>query len=188
MDATPASLLERVRDPADQEAWGRLVQLYTPLIFYWGRHCGLQEADAADLTQDVFATLFQKLPGFTYDRHKSFRGWLHTLTVNHWRDRQRRIATRPVPGDDAHLLEVASPPDMSALEDHEYHQHLLGRALEMIRADFQPATWQAFWDQAVVGRAAAEVAAALGVSLATVYGARCRVLSRLRQELQGLID
>ena len=91
---TSLSLLERVCKRWDQQAWGRFVQLYSPLIFSWGWRCGLQPADAADLTQDVFTTLFQKLPEFTYDRHKSFRAWLRTVTLNHWRDRQRRIATR----------------------------------------------------------------------------------------------
>src|SRR5690242_20425775 len=98
MHTTPVSLLERVRQPTDQEAWSRFVQLYTPLIFYWGRRCGLQPDDSADLTQEVFATLVQKLPGFTYEQHKSFRSWLRSVTLNHWRDRQRRAGTRPLPG------------------------------------------------------------------------------------------
>jgi len=96
---TPVSLLERICQKSDQDAWSRFVALYTPLIFYWGRRCGLQAEDASDLTQDVLATLFQKLPEFTYDHHKSFRAWLRTVTLNHWRDRARRPATRPLPGD-----------------------------------------------------------------------------------------
>src|ERR1043165_9918312 len=100
MDRTPVSLLERVCERWDQEAWARFVQLYSPLIFDWGRRCGLQAADAADLTQDVFATLFQKWPAFTYDRQKCFRSWLRPVTLTQARDRQRRTAFRPLPGDD----------------------------------------------------------------------------------------
>ena len=44
---TPASLLERLRRPADPEAWARFVALYTPLLYRWARRAGLQEADAA---------------------------------------------------------------------------------------------------------------------------------------------
>ena len=62
MDATPVSLLERVCKHWDQDAWVRFVQLYSPLIFKWGQRCGLQTADAADLAQDVFATLFEHGP------------------------------------------------------------------------------------------------------------------------------
>src|SRR5690349_13376275 len=54
---TPVSLLERLREPAQEQAWARFVELYTPLLFHWARHIGLQEADAADLVQDVLADL-----------------------------------------------------------------------------------------------------------------------------------
>ena len=188
MNTTPVSLLERVRKPADQEAWGRFVQLYTPLLFYWARRCGLQADDAADLTQDVFATLFQRLPDFAYDQHKSFRSWLRTVTLNHWRDRQRRTATRPLPGDAGPINELETPGDLPALEETEYRQYLVSQAMRIMRTDFQPATWQAFWEHGVLGRPAAEVAAQYGLTLATVYGAKFRVLSRLRQELKGLLD
>jgi len=87
MHSTSPSLLERVRQRSDGEAWGRFVALYTPLLFFWARKCGLQEEDAADLTQEVFAALVEKLPAFTYDPHRSFRSWLRTVTLNLWRDR-----------------------------------------------------------------------------------------------------
>jgi RNA polymerase sigma-70 factor (ECF subfamily) len=64
MTRTPASLLERLRQPFEPEAWARFVALCTPLIYSWARHLGLQEQDAADLVQDVFVTLLQVLPTF----------------------------------------------------------------------------------------------------------------------------
>lgn len=78
MTKTPASLLERLRSSFDADAWTRFVALYTPLIYSWGRRVGLQDQDAVDLVQDVFATLIQVLPTFTYDQNKSFRRWLRT--------------------------------------------------------------------------------------------------------------
>lgn len=188
METTPVSLLERVREGTDHDAWSRFVKLYTPLIFYWGRQCGLQAADSADLTQEVFTTLVRKLPEFTYDRQKSFRAWLRTLTLNQWRDLHKRRATRPVPGNDDGLLELTAPDAVSALEEDEYRRHLLQRALRMMQADFQPSTWKAFWEQAVNQRPPETVAAELGLSTAAVYAAKFRVLSRLRQELRGLLD
>jgi|SRR5581483_7275048 len=188
MDSTPASLLERVRTGCDQEAWARLVLLYSPLIYDWGLRCGLQPADSADLTQDVFTTLFQKLPEFAYDRHKSFRNWLRTVTLNHWRDRQRRIATRPLGGNPQVLADAAAVDDIAALAESEYRQHLIKRALQIMRADFQAATWQAFWNHVVLGQPAAQVAAELQTSAVAVYSAKARVLNRLRQELKGLLD
>jgi RNA polymerase sigma-70 factor (ECF subfamily) len=80
MHTTPPSLLERLRQPAEQQAWERFVELYTPLIYYWAHRVGLEGHDAADLVQDVFTVLVQKLPEFHYDPQKSFRSWLHTVT------------------------------------------------------------------------------------------------------------
>lgn len=188
METTPVSLLERVRDRSDHEAWTRFVRLYTPLIYYWTRRCGLQEEDAADLTQEVFTTLFQKLPEFTYDRHKSFRGWLRTLTLNHWRDLPKRRANRQLHGDDARLKELTVPEQVSVLEEMEYRWRLVEQALELMQPDFQAETWKAFWEHGIKRRRADEVASELGLTLASVYSAKFRVLTRLRAELQGLLD
>src|SRR5947209_13312864 len=76
MHTTSASLLHRLRQPSDKESWPRFVKLYTPLLFYWARRLGLQEPDAADLVQDVFTALVQKLPQFEYDPDRGFRSWL----------------------------------------------------------------------------------------------------------------
>jgi RNA polymerase sigma-70 factor (ECF subfamily) len=188
MHTTPVSLLERLRGPADADAWGRFVELYTPLLYYWARRCGLQAEDCADLTQDVFTTLFQKLPAFSYDHHKSFRAWLRAVTLNHWRNRLQGRSTRPLPGGGDRLDDVAVPDDISVLQEEEYRVHLVGRASRLMRKDFQPATWQAFWEHGVLKRPAAEVAAELGLTPAAVYCAKCRVLERLRLELRGLLD
>jgi RNA polymerase sigma-70 factor (ECF subfamily) len=180
-------LLERLRRSNDPQAWDRLVELYTPLLYHWARRLGLQESDAADLVQEVFAVLVRKLPTFHYDRQQSFRGWLRKITMNKWRDRQRRAATQPReaggPGPEA-----AVPDSVAAVWEEEYQQHLVRRALEVMQSEFESATWKACWETVVAGRKPAEVAAELGISLAAVYAAKSRVLRRLRRELEGLLD
>jgi len=188
MHTTSVTLLERLRDPTDQDAWSRFVRLYTPLLIYWGRKCGLQTADAADLVQDVLSSLFQKLPGFCYQRGKSFRSWLRAVTLNQWRDRLRWLQSRPLPGGEALLAAVASPDDIAELEDNEYRERLVSVALRLVQGDFDPKTWQAFWQFAVEGRPASEVARELSMTPVTVYGAKFRIVNRLRQELQGLLE
>src|SRR5690242_593004 len=106
---TPPSLLMRLRGPAEQAAGGEVVRLYTPLFYYWARRTGLRGQDADDLVQEVFLTLVQKLPAFTYDRTKSFRSWLRTSLVNKWRARQRRGA--PAQASSSQLEELAVPDD-----------------------------------------------------------------------------
>src|SRR5262245_30976283 len=75
MDTTSVSLLQRLRQPVDHQAWSRFVDLYTPLVYSLARQVGLQESDAADLAQEVFAVLVRKMPSFTYDGQRSFRAW-----------------------------------------------------------------------------------------------------------------
>src|ERR1700733_6355797 len=104
MTQTPVSLLERLRQPGAQEAWDRFVEIYSPLIYAWSRRAGLQDQDAADLVQDVLLTLVQAMPTFVYDRHKSFRGWLRTITLNKWRDVCKKQGRG---GGDALLAQVA---------------------------------------------------------------------------------
>jgi RNA polymerase sigma-70 factor (ECF subfamily) len=188
MHTTPVSLLERLRRPDAEPAWQRFTELYTPLLYYWTRHLGLQPQDAADLVQEVFTVLVQKLPEFTYYRHKSFRNWLRTVTLNKWRDRQRKHVETPLPNDTAAFAELAAPDDAEVLSEKEYRQLLIKRALQVMQAEFQPSTWKACWEYVVAERPAAEVAAELGISVGSVYVAKSRVLSRLRQELEGLLD
>jgi RNA polymerase sigma-70 factor (ECF subfamily) len=148
----------------------------------------LQPADAADLVQEVFTLLVQKMPEFTYDRGKSFRSWLRIITLNKWRDRCRRLAVRPHEVADSQLLNAAVAAAEGSLAETEYRQHLVARALELMQAEFQPTTWQACWEFVVVGRPAAEVGQQLGISENAVLLAKSRVLRRLRQELEGLLD
>src|SRR5262245_39860638 len=125
MSTTSVSLLEQLRQPQQQAAWGRFVDLYTPLLFYWSRKAGPQEQDAADVVQEVFVVLLQKLPEFTYNRHKSFRGWLRTVLLNKWRDRQRRQRALPVAHGPDVLPSVPGEGGQSALEEEEYQRHLV---------------------------------------------------------------
>lgn len=183
---TPASLLERLRRPSDAEAWGRFVRLYTPLLYHWAHRAGLRDQDAADLIQDVFTLLVEKLPDFTYDPGKSFRGWLRTVTLNKWRERSRRAALPCQANAALDALPAAEPEE--AFWEAEYRQHLVGEALRLMKAHFQPLTWKACWEHVVSGKSAPEVAAELGLTAGAVRAAKVRVLTRLRRELAGLLD
>lgn len=187
MNTTPISLLQRLRQPDAPVAWPRFVQLYSPLLLFWARKAGLQEQDAADLVQDVFLVLVRKLPEFDYDTHRSFRSWLRTITLNKWRDRIRRLAVQPGrAGIDPDEVPAEEPDSLFA--EGGYRRQLLARTMELVRPEMQPATWQAFLEHGMKGRPAADVARETGLTVGAVYAAKFRVLTRLRTELQGLLD
>jgi RNA polymerase sigma-70 factor (ECF subfamily) len=188
MNTTSITLLERLRRPAAQHDWLRFVQLYTPLLYFWACRLGLQEADAADLVQEVLTTVVQKLPEFAYDRDRSFRGWLRTVMINKRREMRRRDRLPLGPPDPVHLDSIADPDPAETLAEAEYRQMLVRRALEIMEAEFEPSTWKACWECVVAGRKPAEVARALGITTNAVYLAKSRVLRRLHQELDGMLD
>jgi RNA polymerase sigma-70 factor (ECF subfamily) len=187
MDRTPVSLLEQLRQPSAAEAWPRFVQLYTPLLYHWMHRLGVPNQDTDDLVQSVFVILVQELPRFDYDPSKKFRAWLWTIIRNKWREQKRRQAAVPQQSTDATLDDCAGPDPVDGLAETEYRQYLVGRALRLMQADFQPSTWQACWDL-LADKPAERVASDLGLSLDAVYTAKSRVLRRLRQELAGLLD
>ena len=187
LNTTSLSLLERLRTPGDQEAWLRFVRLYTPLLYHWARRIGLAPHEAEDLIQDVFELLLRKLPEFRYAPGGSFRNWLRVVALNKWRERQRREAHFAASGSDG-MDQIAAPDEVGPFEEAEYRRHVVGEALRMIEPELSRTTWTAFQEHVVGGRDAAEVAAALNISVGTVYAAKSRVLTRLRRHLAGLLD
>ena len=189
--STHPSLLQRARG-RDAVAWERVVALYGPLVLSWCRAAGLRDADAADVFQDVFQAVAVHLSGFHHGRSGgTFRGWLRTITRNKVHDHYRRREREPagVGGSDARerLDQVAGAAPAEEATDDPAETELLHRALAMIRGEFEPRTWAAFWQTAVDGRSAADVAADLGMTPGAVRVAKSRVLHRLRADLGDLL-
>jgi RNA polymerase sigma factor (sigma-70 family) len=188
---TSASLLQRVRERNDTAGWERLVQLYTPLIRIWvGRHVP-QPDDVNDVVQQVFTVVVARLPKFVHNgRPGAFRNWLRSITVNHlrafWRSRRPLGAQAEAEAILDQLEDPASDP--SRQWDREHDSHVADKLLQYVAQEFRPVTWQAFRRQAIDGAAPEAVAVELGLSVNAVLIAKSRVLRRLRQEAQGLID
>lgn len=191
--STSPSLLERVRD-FDPAAWERLTQLYGPVVYRWARQAGLQDSDASDLAQEVFQSVAANIEKFRRDRDSdTFRGWLWTISRNKVRDYYRGAAGRPAAmGGTAQHEQLQNlpetPPDTTSDDGRSEQIRVHQRALEMIEAEFPLHQWQAFLRTTVAGDSPADVAEDLEMSVCSVYQAKSRVLSRLRQELRDLID
>ena len=192
MPETPVSLLERLRLRPDPESWRRLVDLYAPLIRDWLPRHSLQPPDADDLSQDVLTVLVKELPNFQHDlRPGSFRRWLRTITVNRLRNFWRSGKRRPVSaGNVDFLLDQLEQPDspLSRQWDEEHDRHVVARLLELLEPEFEPATWRAFRLLVLEGKPTSEVAAELNMSANAVRIAKSRILTRFRQEAEGLLE
>jgi RNA polymerase sigma-70 factor (ECF subfamily) len=194
MSDTSASLLQRLREQPDGDAWRRLVELYTPLLRQWLGRYGLQPSDVDDLTQEVLTVVVRELPGFEHNqRAGAFRRWLRTILVHRLRGFWRARQARPLAAGDSDLgqvLEQLEDPEsgLSRLWDREHDRHVMGRLLEQIEPTVTPNTWQAFRRVVLEGKDEEAVAAELGLSVNAVFIAKSRVLARLRREARGLID
>jgi RNA polymerase sigma-70 factor (ECF subfamily) len=189
---TRVTLLGRLRSaPTDPAAWSEFVQWYGRHIYAWCRAWGVQEADAQDITQEVFLKLSRRLRDFQYDPARSFRAWLKTVTHHAWQDYldQQRRPGRGRGGDAAleRLSAVAAKDDLTRRLADAADQELLKEAAARVRLRVEPRTWAAFHLLAVEGRSGAEAAGALGMKVATVFVARSKVQRMLREEL-GRLD
>jgi RNA polymerase sigma-70 factor (ECF subfamily) len=188
---TSPSLLVRLRDDGDREAWSYFVEVYGPLVHGFLRGQGMQDADVLDVTQDVLLSVAASIHRFEHrgDRCGSFRSWLFTIVraraSDHWRRQQRH----PQGSGDSLAQQLLSqlPSDKQDLEarwNHEYLQGLFHVAATRVKGDFQESTWQAFWRTTVDQEPLRTVAKDLGISLAGVSMAKRRVLQRIQQQIE----
>lgn len=191
---TSSSLLARVVS-REQEAWKRLVALYGPLVYRWCRRWGLQPTDAENVGQDVFARVLNGLAGFhARPQTGSFRGWLYRVARNCFLDHLRQLPRAPIGvGGSAGQQSLDHLPaeeidEQEPTARHEDESFLYRRAIELVRAEFSPRDWTAFYQLVVEQKSAAEIAQELQVSPNVVYLAKSRVLRRFRQEFGELFD
>jgi len=189
-DSTSSNLLRRVKE-RDAEAWRQLVQLYGPLVVHWCLRRNLQEADAADVAQEVFQAVAQKIGDFRRDAAgNTFQGWLRVVTDHAIVDRWRRERRQPQgTGDSVQqriLAEAAAESSVASVSGEDLRQDaqlVRLKALDLLRQEFDPRAWQAFWRTAVDGLNATQVAAELQMNSTAVRKAKSRVLARLRELL-----
>lgn len=193
MNETRQSLLLRAQ-AGQENAWRDLTGLYRPLIIAWLNRQGVPPRDLEDLGQDILLSVVKHLPAFEHSgRRGAFRSWLRTIvcsrTADYWR--ARGAAAHASGGSDAvaALQQIEDPEsDLNRQWDEEHDRYVLDCLLDLVEAEFEPATLQAFRRLALEDAAGAAVASELGMSIAAVYGAKSRVLQRIRQEAEGLID
>jgi RNA polymerase sigma-70 factor (ECF subfamily) len=193
VSVTRKSLLFRARE-GDQQAWEDLHTLYRPLIVGWLRRQGVSDRDVDDLVQEIFLAVHRGLPTFSHSgREGAFRAWIRSIALNHscnyWRSPARRVGAPGRADADEALRQLEDPEsELWRSWEEEHDRHLLRCLLEMMEIEFEPTTTHAFRRVALEGATAVEAANELGITVGAVYTARSRVLRRLREVAEGLID
>ena len=182
---TSETLLSRIKDPADAAAWTEFLAIYQPVVYRMARR-RMQDADALDVSQKVFAAVAQAIarwePGVG---RPPFRAWLtviarHAILNALSRQRPDRGAGTSSILEFLHQQPVDDPQTTAELL-LESRRQTLRWATEQIRSEFSRESWAMFWETAVAGRSVADVAGAMQRSVGAVYMARFKVMQRLRE-------
>ena len=147
---TRATLLLRLRDANDHDAWNDFLQVYGPMLYRFVRSRGLQDADAADVVQDVLRRVGSAIGRLDYDKAKGgFRAWLFTITRNRlatYFEKRKRIGPS---GNDTAQLELLSQAvddrnELSEQWELEHLRSLAAIAMKTVEESSDPKTWSAF--------------------------------------------
>jgi RNA polymerase sigma-70 factor (ECF subfamily) len=193
MDVTRQSLLVRAR-AGDNGAWDDLSRLYRPLIRAYARRQSVPEGDQDDLAQEILVSVVRGLPAFEHSgRPGAFRAWLRSIAHNqccdYWRSPARRTTAQAIDLAEGTLAQLEDPNhDLNRFWDEEHDRYLLRRLIDLIELEFEPPTVRAFRRVALDGASGALVADELGTTIAAVYKARSRVLKRLKEVADGLLE
>ena len=189
---TRATLILRLRDAGDDRSWEEFVEIYTPLLYHFFTGRGLQDADAADLGQEVMRAVARAIGRFEYDPEKgTFRSWLYTIARNKLKDFFKKRARQPQGSGRTTVMRVvetteANEQDLEEYFELEHRRRLYEWASEKVKGSYAEHNWLAFERVALRQEDAAVVAADLGLSVGAVYVAKSRITTKLRETIESI--
>lgn len=186
MDTTRPSLLLRVRDPRDAEAWSEFFALYAPLLYRYARGRGLGRDDALEVRDRCLEVIARRIRSFEYDPTKGgFRHWLRRVAETKTADLFRKRRERSIEsGDLRRLADDSQTP--AALWDQCWEKEHLRYCTERVRGDVPPKTYETFRLLAFESLSVPDVCSRLGLNSNQVYKAKSRVLAAVRRKMAEL--
>lgn len=193
MPSTSISLLQRLCEQPDSDAWQQLMRQYAPMMRGWLRERLVPNQDVEDIIQDVMAVLIQRINEFQRQRAGSFRCWVRNITVNCMRDHLRKRNRSPHGVGGSGMVKIIQDLGdkqslLSRQWEEEHTKHLVAVILKRVQPEFRETTWRAFQGVVLDQLPASQVAKSLGVSINAVFVAKSRVLARVRSEGAGLLE
>ena len=186
MTTTRKTLLHRVKDRDDREAWQQFFELYAPLLEGYARAQGLARADAEEVRDQCLEVLARRLPDFEYERAKgSFQSWLHAIARGKVVDLLR---TKRVRAGETTELSALPDPDPAPDEtwERQWRAEHLRYGLREARQSEPHEIYRVFELLLVEELPVPEVCVRTGLNRNQVYKAKARILRRVRETLERL--
>lgn len=183
LTVTSTHLLEGLRRPGDETAWREYVDRYRDPVVRYAMRFGARRDDAEDIAQQTLIAFSTSFREGKYDREKGrLRDWLFGIARIQMLSWFRRQERQPVSaaGGDADALASTDDDGLRTLWEQEWRSAVLRACLARIRTEMQPSTYQAFELFTGRGWSAEQVAEHLGITPNAVFGAKRRILERLR--------
>lgn len=184
MDHTRSTLLRRLCDRSDEQAWRTFDELYRGMLVGYARARGLGQADAEDVAQQCAQVVLEQIG--EYQHAGSFKKWLRAIAEHKIVDSFRRQRREVQPGTGVMGGHADGTPGVEEVWEQHWEVAHLRYCAQTVRCEVAPGTFEAFVGYALEGRDAAMVAAALGMTANQVYVAKHRVLDRIRAKMLEL--
>ncbi len=183
---TRASLLLRLKDANDQDAWSEFEGLYSPLLYRYARRRGLCHEDAEDVRSECYTSLVRQMPRFEYrGKPGGFKAWLKTMVGRRVIDRLRRRRERTADSELLHGL-VAGEPSINELWEREWKIQHLRCCVQQASAQVSQKARDAFRMLVEDELSVDEVCTKLSMNANQIYKAKSRILALVREKMTYL--
>ena len=191
---TSKSLLEKAKDDPKSDAWFELIRIYEPLISGWIVRAGVEQSEVGDISQEVFQTMSRELEAFEHNgRTGAFRNWLKTTTIyrcrRYWESKKRRAGLSESDDGADVLNQLAdSNSELSKTWDNEHDHYVIQRILKLVEREFEPKSFEVFVRYVLKDESPEMLASKYEIPVGQVYKIKFRVMKRLRQEADELVN
>lgn len=188
MDTTRPSLLMRVRNVEDAEAWRQFDGICRPMLYRFGRSSGLSDADAEDVTQHCMSAINRHIRSFDYDPRKGrFKGWLRTMVNNRIRNLVRGRREQPAESQDFKRPQQREQTPEELFDEIWMDEHLK-HCMKLVQAQVEPTTFEAFQRYVLDEQPVERVCQELGLTANQLYKIKWRVTQKLTEKMQELLE
>lgn len=191
---TRVTLLEKVRDLKDDQAWSEFLNLYRDYIYAVIRSMNIAPHDADDIMQQVSLRLFKSLERYEYDPSRGkFRNWIAVVAKNEViqfirkRKQELKVFDPSRELNELDYLDQICLSEIDLIAKEEWDVFTANLALDKVKTQFSESVFSIFLRH-LDGESPTEIAEESDMKRQTVYKYISRVKLCFIEELNTIKD